>query len=644
MTFRTTARRVAFVEDQSATPLDDFESSSSVHQRIDDFCQILQCDDGCRISLKLQNDKLFRLGDEALKHRPSPGKGLPLSEVLVRHVLEVGDKLALAHAVASAFWQYYNSPLMNRAWTSNTIWLMPQADLWNDSEQLPLRAYISFHPDATECDFDAAEFTATPGVIHRCPRIQSLATLLLEIGLGKPFHCPVYEHQIKHHNCRHLMASMYVEELKAEPWEDFSHKDIYTKAVEECLTSDGLMGKDTQSNDPNSDAHRRQLLHADVVSPLEWLYKYFRKPGQEIRYLTARPTAQEAGNVVSELDSGSPAATGLAAMESEDVEPTGPRRPASRSDFEIAVVCALTIEANAVEALFDHFWDRDGPDYNKAADDPNAYTTGSIGHHNVVLAHMPGMGKKDAATVATNCRRSFPSIKLALVVGICGAVPYNPQKSDEEIVLGDVIVSESIIQYDYGRRFADRFERKSTIMDSLGRPNTEIRGFLTRLQTLRNQESLTTNTLGYLTKLQGHPKLEAGYPGAKEDMFFRATGRQQGGKRVSCEKGTCHCKLVPRKRLAKPNTQHPKIHLGLMASGDTVMKSAKQRDELASQEKVIGFEMESAGVWDTFPCVVIKGACDYADGHKTKAWQKYAAATAAACMRAFLDQWTPKAA
>jgi nucleoside phosphorylase len=46
--------------------------------------------------------------------------------------------------------------------------------------------------------------------------------------------------------------------------------------------------------------------------------------------------------------------------------------------------------------------------------------------------------------------------------------------------------------------------------------------------------------------------------------------------------------------------------------------------------------MEGAGVWDIFPCVVIKGACDYADSHKNKVWQRYAAATAAACMKAFL--------
>jgi nucleoside phosphorylase len=109
---------------------------------------------------------------------------------------------------------------------------------------------------------------------------------------------------------------------------------------------------------------------------------------------------------------------------------------------------------------------------------------------------------------------------------------------------------------------------------------------------------------------------------------------------MSCEECGCDGKLVPRTRLEQGDGQ-PTVHFGLIASGDTVMKSGKHRDDIAQKAGVIGFEMEGAGVWDVFPCVVIKGACDYADSHKTKAWQRYAAATAAACMKAFLGHWVP---
>src|SRR5947207_3461329 len=100
----------------------------------------------------------------------------------------------------------------------------------------------------------------------------------------------------------------------------------------------------------------------------------------------------------------------------------GSSRPSSREDFEIAIICALRTECDAVEALFDEFWEEDGT-YGKAPGDHNAYTMGRIGIHNVVLAFMPNMGKAASASVAASFRSSFTRIKLGLVVGICGGSP-----------------------------------------------------------------------------------------------------------------------------------------------------------------------------------------------------------------------------
>jgi nucleoside phosphorylase len=47
--------------------------------------------------------------------------------------------------------------------------------------------------------------------------------------------------------------------------------------------------------------------------------------------------------------------------------------------------------------------------------------------------------------------------------------------------------------------------------------------------------------------------------------------------------------------------------------------------------------MEAAGLMDEFSCLVIRGICDYADSHKNKRWQPYAAATAAAYMKELLN-------
>jgi nucleoside phosphorylase len=66
------------------------------------------------------------------------------------------------------------------------------------------------------------------------------------------------------------------------------------------------------------------------------------------------------------------------------------------------------------------------------------------------------------------------------------------------------------------------------------------------------------------------------------------------------------------------------------------MRHGGTRDRLANEHGIICFEMEAAGLMDHFPCLVIRGVSDYADSHKNKHWQGYAAATAAAYARELL--------
>jgi hypothetical protein len=69
------------------------------------------------------------------------------------------------------------------------------------------------------------------------------------------------------------------------------------------------------------------------------------------------------------------------------------------------------------------------------------------------------------------------------------------------------------------------------------------------------------------------------------------------------------------------------------------MRSAAERDRVSAElGGVLCFEMEAAGLMDSFPCLVIRGICDYADSHKNKGWQNYAAATAAAYAKGLLSR------
>jgi nucleoside phosphorylase len=74
---------------------------------------------------------------------------------------------------------------------------------------------------------------------------------------------------------------------------------------------------------------------------------------------------------------------------------------------------------------------------------------------------------------------------------------------------------------------------------------------------------------------------------------------------------------------------NPVIHYGLIASANQLIKDALVRDRLATEKDVLCFEMEAAGLIDHFPCLVIRGICDYSDSHKNKDWQGYAVMAAA---------------
>lgn len=348
--------------------------------------------------------------------------------------------------------------------------------------------------------------------------------------------------------------------------------------------------------------------------------------------------------------------------------------PRSRSEVTIAVLCALSKEFNAVVAVFDETWE--SAHYGKTHGDPNTYTIGSIGPHYVVAVLLAGMGKVQSAKAAAGVGSSFVGIRLGLVVGICGGAPRTPDASEEagdEILLGDVIITNKLVQTDFGRQLPDAVYVKDTLDDSLGRHSSEVRGFLKTLGTFQIAKDLRNDMSRNLTDLLSVDGFEkSSHPGLARDRLFSSTYRHKHHQPSECSvcdgsdslsgkvcdvalNSTCEalgCEesaLVVRSRLTileqgettKPEHYKPVIHIGTMGSSDQVIKSASHRDMWTSSHQIIGFEMEGAGAWDSFPTIVIKGVCDYADSHKNKYWQGYASASAAACLKAVLRRWTP---
>lgn len=329
------------------------------------------------------------------------------------------------------------------------------------------------------------------------------------------------------------------------------------------------------------------------------------------------------------------------------VDSKPPSTELTHSDYTVGWVCALPKEQTAATAMLD----RRHTDLQKPSNDPNTYTLGSIVKHNIVIACLPKgqIGNNSAAAVAAHMISTFPSIKFGLMVGIGGGIP-------PKVRLGDVVVSTPIdqfpgvVQWDFGKaKEGGSFARTG----SLNNPPTSLLTALTKLET---EHELTGSKIPeYLEDMKEKwPRLAPKYIRSDSlvDVLFKADYGHVSERPTLCpgaidfedrddEQGSCRfCDCA---NVVKRTPRDICVHYGLIASGNQVIKDATFRDKLNNDlgGNVLCIEMESAGLMNYFPCIVIRGICDYSDSHKNKAWQEHAAATAAAFAKELLVSVQP---
>ena len=285
-------------------------------------------------------------------------------------------------------------------------------------------------------------------------------------------------------------------------------------------------------------------------------------------------------------------------------------------DYTVGWISALPIELAAATEMLDEMHQNLPQDSN----DDNLYTLGCIGEHNVVIACLPAgqMGTNSAAAVAMRMRLKFTSVRFGLMVGIGGGVP----SGEVDLRLGDVVVSQphlnhgGVVQYDFGKSTPNGFERTGF----LSPPPTLLLNAVAKVRTshLRGKSSLLSN----LAKINHLP--EFGRDQAGPDILFESTYKHVGGP--TCE--TCNKDRVVKRKVR--DSGGFMVNYGTIASGNQVVRDGVARDKISSElGGILCFEMEAAGLINSFPCLIIRGICDYSDSHKNKRWQPYAAATAA---------------
>ncbi|KAI9869033.1 MAG: hypothetical protein M1813_002856 [Trichoglossum hirsutum] len=300
------------------------------------------------------------------------------------------------------------------------------------------------------------------------------------------------------------------------------------------------------------------------------------------------------------------------------------RRRPQLEDYTVGWVCALSVELAAAQTMLDEEYEGLARDAN----DANLYMFGRVGNHNVIIVCLPEgqVGIGPAAGVVVEMKMKFTSIEFILMVGIGGGVP----STGSDVRLGDVVVSiptmehGGVVQYDSGKATPSGFQRTGF----LSAPPAVLLSAVVRVRSnhfnRKNNLSRFLSTFNHLPEFASH--------NAGPDLLFESTYNHIGGS--TCER-CCKGRLI--RRISREG-QEVVVHYGTVASGNKVIRNGVTRDSISSElGGVLCFEMEAAGLMNHFPSIVIRGICDYADSHKNKKWQHYAASTAAAYAKEILS-------
>jgi nucleoside phosphorylase len=204
--------------------------------------------------------------------------------------------------------------------------------------------------------------------------------------------------------------------------------------------------------------------------------------------------------------------------------------------------------------------------------------------YRVVVVQLPDIGEVPAANAAGDAIRCWKP-KYVLMVGIAGGMPKK-EPSKDDLDLGDVVVANQIIGYEYSGVTEDGLEPRDRVY-----PVSQL--LLDRVHNFWDQSWVEQ---------------------------VKAPRPDNGRRTLS------------------------KQFVGPILSGNKVIKSTEFREQLRGRwPKSLAIEMEGEGVFaavfsqpEIRHALVIRGICDMADERKSDEWQEYAANAAAAYAIALL--------
>ena len=314
------------------------------------------------------------------------------------------------------------------------------------------------------------------------------------------------------------------------------------------------------------------------------------------------------------------------------------------ADYHVAWICPLAdVELLPARLMLDE--EHPTPPYNTHYDE-NTYICGTIKGHTVVVATCPPgeTGNVNAGRLTGSMFKTFPNIRMAVLVGIGGGIPQPDVSEDplDDIHLGDVVVGwpgdgkPACVYHDRGKSKVDGQFRMVGTMQNPDWRLTNALGILAS-----DYELGRTTFDDQLARLRGRQKKKFAHPGLEHDRLFRAAYHHIGEYRsncVACDRN----ELVRRPPRTEDDMNEFVFHRGRIATGNSVIQDGELRDQIGERcDGALCVEMEAAGVDVNRRCLVIRGISDYADSHKNDVWKSPAAGNAAAFTRELLCRIQP---
>ncbi|KAL4969832.1 uncharacterized protein BDV14DRAFT_195363 [Aspergillus stella-maris] len=309
-------------------------------------------------------------------------------------------------------------------------------------------------------------------------------------------------------------------------------------------------------------------------------------------------------------------------------------------DVHIAFISGNHMAGDAIMSIFNQKSRlRRGPE-----GDPNIYITGLLGQHAVVhtLSPIGSPGSTSLVITLHHMKRSFPNLRVLIVVGHATGAPDITALPNSDIRLGDVVVGVPTAKNAAGVKVINYID-DITQQTVLRAPQNFLLDALARVHKDNSPDGAASISeyVDDLIKSGEAPWLvdhgiDYRRPEQATDRLFR-TGYKHVKEKTCWEEPCTDCDTSEVVRREARAHRNPVVHLGQIAAFPAGVESPALRDRVKAEAGSICIEGDMTCLSASSPPVfAIRGISDYGDSHNNPMWARYACLTAAALARQVL--------